>query len=328
LERFGSSAEMALFAARAVAPGVRELSEVFAQPREVEIELTGKRLTTPPGSVPKLVREGRGELDGSHWVRWFERHAPAARSTGFSLKDSNQPEGCTPCLWDDLLVTFGGDGDPLLYGELRPVLQAARDAGVMGICVQTDLAGDIGPLMGAIERGLVDVVSVTMYGHMAPTYRSVSGADLHGAVMGNLAKLAPVVSGRGGVPLVVPRLLKVRETIPEMEAFFDSWILQSGWAVMDYPTDRAGGVEFAGVVDMAPPKRKACRRIWDRMVIRANGTAVACDQDMNDRLAVGHVESMGVEEMWAGLGALRGKHAEGMWDGVDPCRTCREWHRA
>jgi radical SAM protein with 4Fe4S-binding SPASM domain len=156
----------------------------------------------------------------------------------------------------------------------------------------------------------------------------VAKADLHAAVMKNLATLSPVCNGRGGIPLVVPRLLKVRETIPEMEPFFDAWILQSGWAVMDGPTDRAGGLPFEGVVDMAPPKRKACRRIWDRLLIRANGTAVACDQDMNDRLAMGHIEAMDLETMWTALNPLRTKHAAGAWGEIDPCKHCREWHRA
>ena len=139
-----------------------------------------------------------------------------------------------------------------------------------------------------------------------------------------------MVSGRGGVPLVVPRLLKVRETIPEMEGFFDGWLQQAGWAVIDYPTDRAGQVAFAGVGDMGPPKRRPCRRLWERMVVRANGVAVACDQDMNDRLVLGNIESRTLAEMWGGaeMNALRGKHADGNWGGVVPCANCREWHRA
>jgi radical SAM protein with 4Fe4S-binding SPASM domain len=199
----------------------------------------------------------------------------------------------------------------------------------LSICVQTDLAGeDIGPLLAAIDEGNVDVVSVSMYGHTRETYEKVAGADLHGRVMANMGRLAGIVSGRGGVPLVVPRLLKVRETIPEMEAFFDFWIERCGWAVMDYPTDRAGAVEFAGVVDMAPPKRKACRRIWDRMVIGADGVARACDQDVGGKLRVGNVETATLGRMWEELSQVRGAHAEGRWGQVDPCRTCREWHRA
>jgi radical SAM protein with 4Fe4S-binding SPASM domain len=304
---FESAAEMALCAARTVAPGVTDLTDAHPQPRELEIELTGKRLTNAPGAVPALLREARGELDPSHWVNWFS-------------KNKN--------LCDDLLLTFAGDGDPLLYPNLEQVLAAARNAGLRNLCLQTDLASDISPLTRAIEQNLVDVLSITTYGHTAPTYAAVAKADLHPTVMKNLATLAPIISAKGGVPLVVPRLLKVRETIPEMEPFFDAWILQSGWALMDGPTDRAGALPFEAVVDMAPPKRKACRRLWDRMLIRANGTAVACDQDIHDRLTVGHIESLTLEQMWTALNTLRTKHAASQWSEIDPCKTCREWHRA
>ncbi|MGN6367386.1 MAG: SPASM domain-containing protein [Phycisphaerae bacterium] len=311
-EWVGSSAEMALAAARVVAPGVVDFSRGFGWPREVEVELTGKRKTSAPGSVPAVVREGRGELDVGRWVRWWE--------------------GQRVC--DDLRVTIGGDGDPLLYGGLVEVLRAVRKAGVLSVCVQTDLVtppqDGLGGLRVAIEEGLVDVVSVMTYGGTAGTYAKVAGADLYSVMMGNMRELAPLVSGRGGVPVVVPRLLKVRETVPEMEGFFDGWIQQAGWGVIDYPTDRAGQVAFAGVVEMGPAKRRPCRRIWERMVVRANGNGVACDQDMMDRLVLGNIEGRTLAEMWGGveMSALRGRHGEGEWGGVVPCVSCREWHRA
>lgn len=101
----------------------------------------------------------------------------------------------------------------------------------------------------------------------------------------------------------MPRLLKVRETLPQMEAFFDRWVDTLGWAVMASPTDRAGQIAAADVVNMAPPKRKACRRIdagLGRVFIRSDGAAVACDQDMHGKMVLGHVEQDSLEAMWTG----------------------------
>ena len=36
------------------------------------------------------------------------------------------------------------------------------------------------------------------------------------------------------------------------------------------------------------------------MVVRADGTGVACDQDVFGRLRVGNVEGMTIQEMWRG----------------------------
>lgn len=283
----------------------------FPQPRELEIELTAARLTTPPGTVPADLLAARGTLDAADWVRWL-----AAQR--FS---------------DDLLLTFAGDGDPLLYGSLLEVLHAARQAAPRSIHVQTDLAGDISALLTAIGENLIDVISINFPGHDAATYAQVAHADLYPTVMANMTKLAEITrtNPRGsGLPLVIPRLLKVRDTIPQLEPFFDTWITNCGWAVIDYPTDRAGAVAFEGVVDMAPPKRRACRRIADRLLIRASGAAVACDQDARDRLRLGHIQTHRLEELWLGQSActLRSQHADGKWNDIDPCKSCREWHRA
>ncbi|HUO10022.1 MAG TPA: SPASM domain-containing protein [Phycisphaerae bacterium] len=304
-----SSAALALAAARTIAPGVRDFSQTHPTPRELETELTGKRLTTPPGAVPQLIRESRGELSPSHWTRW--------------LTSQRFP--------DDLLLTFAGDGDPLLYPALLDVLRAARQAHPLSICLQTDLTTDnLQPLLTAIDENLIDILSITTYGHTAATYNRLSNTTLHAQLMKNLATLAPITTARGGLPLVIPRLLKVRDTIPELEPFFDTWLQQTTWAVIDYPTDRAGQIPFTGVIDMAPPKRRPCRRLWDRLVIRANGVAVACDQDMNDQLKLGNIESHTLEQLWSGppMSALRQSHADSNWSAVSPCTNCKEWHRA
>ncbi len=307
LPAVGSAAELCLAAARTVAPGVKELSRAYGSPREVQVDLTMERLAQPPGAVPRELRERLGKLDARHWTVWLSRQRFA----------------------DDLLLTIGADGDPLLYEGLLEVLRDARAAQPLSICVQTDLAGgDFDALLAAIDEDLIDVLTVTMYGHSRETYAKVAGADVHGVVMGNMQRVAERTVARGGMPLVIPRLLKVRETIPELEPFFDTWISACGWAVIDAPTDRAGAVPFKAVVDMAPPKRRACRRIWDRLVLRADGSAVACDQDVAGKLRVGHVETASVVEMWNGLSALRAAHAAGEWNRVSPCDTCKEWHRA
>jgi len=306
-----SSAAFALATPRCVAPGVTDLSHAHPFPRELEIELTARRLTTPPGSAPppppSVDLRSTAKLD---WAAW--------------LADQRFP--------DDLLLTFAGHGDPLLYPHLLEVLRAARKANPLSICIQTDLVSDdIQPLLTAINENLFDVLSITTYGHTAATYAKVAqggGTDLHAQLVKNLTQLAPIISGRGGVPLVVPRILKVRETIPELEAFFDAWIGQAGWAVIDYPTDLAGAVSFAGVIDMSPPKRKPCRRIWERLLILSNGVAVPCDQDIEAKLSLGNIESHNLADLWQTLHGLRIRHAAGQWQTIDPCKNCREWHRA
>ncbi len=209
-----------------MALAARDLSvtERFGQPRELQIELTARRHTNPPGSVPAAIRDAITSLEASHWQRWFGRQQFA----------------------DDLLLTVGGDGDPLLYADFLPVLRAARAAGARNIHLQTDLLDLPDALLQAMKENLVDVLSVCFYGDDAPTYAEVSGYDGYATANANLE----TVIALSKQTLLVPRLLKVRQTIPHLETFFDRWVGRVGWAVIDGPADRAGALPFAGVVDM------------------------------------------------------------------------------
>ncbi|HVX86279.1 MAG TPA: SPASM domain-containing protein [Phycisphaerae bacterium] len=302
-----SPAALALEAARSVAPGVTDFSRTHTAPRELEIELTPNRLTNPPGSVPQIIRQARGHLDPVHWTRWLaSQHFP-----------------------DDLLLTFAGDGDPLLYPHLLAVLRAARNAKPLSICLQTDLLADnLDPLLTAISENFLDILTITTYGHTPQTYNKVSNTSFHEKFSANLLQLAAATRANHGLPLVIPRLLKVRDTIPELEPFFDTWISQAGWAVIDSPTTRAGTLPPTAVIDMAPPKRRPCRRLWDRLLLRSNGTAVPCDQDPHDTLPLGNIDSHSLAQLWTSpaLTTLRQQHADASYP--TPCTTCTEWHRA
>jgi len=174
----------------------------------------------------------------------------------------------------------------------------------------------------------MDVLTITMYGHSRDTYAKVAAADLYTTAMSNMHRLAETTLLRGGIPLVIPRLLKLRDAIPELEPFFDTWINACGWAVIDAPTDRAGALPFTAVVDMAPHQRRPCRRLWDRLLLRPDGTAVACDQDLDQKLRVAHIETASLSNMWQAMNPLRTIHANAQWNTLSPCNTCKEWHRA
>ncbi len=282
-------------------------SNEISNPRELEIELTPQRITAPPGSL----RADRTPLTVTAWQQWLEQQT----------------------FPDDLLITLAGDGDPLLFPHLFEILRLLRAKNPLSIHVQTDLASDITPLLNALSEDLLDVISVHFYGHDAPTYAAVAQADLYPIVMANMQTLADATctNPRGtGLPLVIPRLLKVRDTIPQLEPFFDTWTRACGWAVIDYPTDRAGTLPFAGVVDMAPSKRHPCRRLSDRFILRADGTAIACDQDTQGLLRFGTMATLTLQQLWTSPSAcsLRTQHSAGKWNNIDPCKSCREWHRA
>ncbi len=182
------------------------------------------------------------------------------------------------------------------------------------------------------------MVSVTLDAAGRDTYKNVHGRDTLEAVIGNLERLVQARTGQpvGGpnrppavAPLVVPEMVKCRETLPEMEAFFDGWIRKVGWAVLVGYNHYGGRLEDRSVMDMSPPTRTACRRLGTRCLVTADAEVLLCDQDFAAQRPVGKLGEKTLGSIWRGsvFAGAREAHARGHYDRVPLCGTCQEWHR-
>ena len=102
----------------------------------------------------------------------------------------------------------------------------------------------------------VDVVTVTLDAHSRETYAAVHGDDAFDRATGNVnALLEELRESKTARPLVVPEMVKARETANEMEAFYDHWLRAAGAAVITGYSHHAGQMPDRAVVDMAPHVR-------------------------------------------------------------------------
>jgi hypothetical protein len=284
---------------------MRDLDRLDAVPREIVLELNTRRETRPifwPGRYRDLRRP---EFTRDRAASLFEQLAREA---------------------DDLRLTIAGIGDPLLCDELLPVVEAARSAGIAAIHVETDLvAGDI----AGLARSEIDVVSFHAPALSQQTYANVMGADRYTAVLENVRTFIAERARRSrGVPILVPTFTKCRENLGEMEAWYDQWLRALGAAVVSGPSDFAGQIPDIAVADMSPPKRVPCRRLWSRLVIHSDGTAVACEQDFAGNHPLGNVLETSVTEIWQNrLAQIRADHRGGAFGRHPLCGGCRDWHR-
>ncbi len=278
-------------------------------PREVEIELTTN------DQLSETTLRPRGRRVPSRGPIAVDLFAKAAEElTGY----------------DDALLVLGGFGEPLLHPGLPQILAACRRAGVFGLTVRTnglDMQGDVIDLL--IEHD-VDVVNVTIDAHSAETYRALHNADGFDQVVANVEVLrARIAERQCAGPLIVPEMTKLRATLPEQEAFFDEWVRRVGWANVISPSHYAGELPDQSVMNMAPPHRSRCARLWSRLMILADGTAVTCDQDFAARQPVGDLATESVESIWTGpkLAAIRAAHKDANLADHPLCPACDEWHR-
>ena len=277
-------------------------SRLDSTPREVVVEITTRRATTPIFSVLRSAEVNRSPMGVACARRLFAQLAKV----------------------DDLRLTFAGVGDPLLHDNFDEILFAAREAGLDAIHVETDLLATRTDYLDLLTQGHVDVVSIHLPAVSRQTYRELMGVD---RVPDVLNQLKYIVSARSrnnsGLPIIVPLFTKCEQNMGEMEEWYDQWIRALGAAVVRGPSDFGGEIPFVGVSDMLPPIRKPCRRLRTRMTILSDGTIASCEEDVLGRQAIGHVDRDSVELAWTnGLQPLRLLPAT---SGV--CVACRMWDR-
>jgi hypothetical protein len=298
--------ELASSDAEALVQWVQSAAPVDPLPREVVLELNTTRATRP--------------------VFWPGRNKPIERR--------QISEACVATLLeelaeaDDVRLTLGGVGDPLLSNLVFDLIDAAA-SGVGLVHVETDLLGVTPDQVARLACGPAEVVSVHLPAVKPETYAQVMGVDAYAAVLENLRVFVTERHGaRGRLPLLVPVFVKCAANLVEMEGWYDQWLRAVGSAVIAGPGDFGGGIPDVAVADMAPPKRVACARINARVTVLCDGSVVSCEQDVWGRQVMGRIGETRLSEMWRGsFGALRVDHQKCEWKKRPVCAGCREWHR-
>lgn len=229
----------------------------------------------------------------------------------------------------DAAVILGGLGDALEHPQWQAIIAAAREAGVWGVVVRTDLqsAEEPAALGQRLQAAGVDAVIVNLNADEPATYEKLMGPDGLDVARGHIQWLlnhreqAPTP----GLPWIVPAMTKTPDNVAELESFVDRWVYFTGTVLVEGPSTGGGLMPDMAVLDMAPPVRCACRQLATRMTILSDGTVARCDQDWQGRAAIGNVNDTALAELWAQLRALRANHEAGAYDG--PCAGCRQWHR-
>jgi len=244
----------------------------------------------------------------------------------------------------DTVLTLGGLGDSLLHPEWHQVVTAARQAGVLGIAVETDLLVEEDELEQLVSLP-IDVVSVRLNADTTKGYQKVMDPEnLHddgfAKIIRNMQSLFNLRKDRDKKALVagsepsgeklpwfVPRLIKTNDTIDDMETFFDRWLSYGCHPVIEPATQGCGLAPQLSPVRMDPPGRFACRQISRRMTIHSDGRVAQCDQDWLGRASAGDATYIPLVDLWQKLRTLRQNHNQEQWNEIALCSSCHEWHR-
>ena len=256
----------------------------------------------------------------------------------------------------DASVLLGGLGDALRHEDWLRVAEAAADAGVMGIGLETDLLCDPAT-RERLRHAPVDVVSVRINADTAAVYEQLMGVDGYKTVLEHLQSLhtgggrfdrstpvdtaaEPGLNGRGWL---VPRLVKVADNLRDMETFFERWTRIMGWAVIEGYTTGGGLIPDQSPVPMQAPRSVGYtpprHRRKQRLTVLSDGTVTLCAQDWLGQRPLGSADREPLHAIWAraaeysaktpGAAGIPGGNSGGNSGGPDDvspvCPRCADW---
>ncbi len=271
---------LALLGADAQTAGAERIAAALAglvstpptAPRDVTLELCTGRLLAGPWGASRRGSEAPIEREVAP--------LPAVHALLAELA------GARP----DVVLTLDGAGDPLMSPRALDVVRAARDVGIAGVHVRTDLvkpALDGDAALDALLDAGADVISVDLLATTPETYRSLTGSDAFERVVEGVRHLVGRRDGAGGpggipTPWIVPRITRCDASVGEVQAFHDTWIMTSGASVID-PPGRTPGARVRAL-----PVPETRRAWWDRerITILSDGT-VASPAWLDEPMRVG-----------------------------------------
>lgn len=287
-------------------------------PRMVTLELTPRRNATGPITPQHHVTIDRADMDTDLALRIVEQLGEEEAG-------------------GDVTLMLGGLGDAMLHLDWDRIAAAAKQAGVMSVGVETDLLCEQDDLAKLLDSS-VDLVKARFNADTAKTYRQTMGTDGFKQILNNLEALfnerkrrnesnAGEPGGRVSLPWIIPSMVKTRQTLPELEGFFDKWTHYLGHALIEPACTGCGLMPAMSPVPMQPPARHACRQIAGRMSILSDGTVALCDQDWLGRSSLGDTKIQTLLDIWRGSRALAEAHTQERWSELTICGDCVEWHR-
>ncbi len=232
----------------------------------------------------------------------------------------------------DAIVTLGGAGDPLHHPEFDTIIRLAKDSGVRGVHVRTELLASE-QVLDLLLASPVDVISVDLHAATPETYRSMMGGgapDGFLRAIGNLEYLFKHrrhISGPEGreaiaMPWICPRLQRRAESYEDIDAFYEQWSRIFGTAVIESPMlfDPSPDRPADTLASAQPPLRVAYRELHRRMTVFSDGNVPVSELDLVGENTVGNIDRGAVLDLWRALVQRRRQYRRELGDSCEALR--------
>ena len=126
--------------------------------------------------------------------------------------------------------------------------------------------------------------------------------------------------------MVTVQIIKMEETVHEVEPFIEKWKGQDvDISVPDFLT--WSGTQKDKTLEQQREERYACHSLWTSPSVNWNGDVSICCIDFDTQEVLGNARDKTIAEMWQGemIRKYREYHMTGQWDKIHICKDCNYW---
>lgn len=229
-------------------------------------------------------------------------------------------------------MTFGFLSEPLLHDDLPRMIARAREAGVMDIRLGTNgILLTRGTAEELIRAGLTRL-EVSLDAFRPETYRRIrKGGSLTEATRRVLDFLEARDRAGSDFPILRLSFLRLPANRDELDDFMGFWRDKADLFSIQEPIyfeDAPISTDTDLVLPLKSPENFHCAQPWQRLVVRADGSALPCCSIYGLKMPLGRLDRASVPEVWNGptLDRLRRMQRGGRSLDHPVCRDCARRH--
>lgn len=224
-------------------------------------------------------------------------------------------------------IFLHGFGEPLLHPRLIDMINYAKEKKVAKT-IQFSTNGLLlkkgGVAEGLVKAGL-DEITVSVDAVSEISYRQLKGVEL-GVIEGNVRGLMELKKKMGVTkPHVRAKIMFRDNNRREKASFLRKWRALADSATVDWYSNWGG--MLGSEIGKDSLSRYSCAPLWYALVVRWDGTSVACCVDINGYYPTGDLNKDSISEVWNGdrMKVIRQMHISNSYERLLLCKECMDW---
>lgn len=222
-------------------------------------------------------------------------------------------------------ISLDGPGETTMNPEAFAMIRYARSKGIR-VMFSTNCTLLDGPMADAILDSGVDLIILSVNGATPGVYEAVHGRNCYKEVIANIGRFLKRKRERHAPVLVYVQMIRLRETLPQVKAFYRHWRrvpgIDSVRVKKDVVCNKAARCEDS---HPSTTRRNPCSRLWHGPpFVDTDGSVYASPGVLYKAGPVGNAGERSLAEIWSGepMQAMRRSHIRGDVSSLTECVEC------